>query len=81
MLLRNLEPSERLNVIFPHRINLPIRTYFNLLREIPWDNLNLPSSFLQTAKMIQRQQTYKLVSSLCFLLFLNGRFSLKKKKK
>lgn len=78
MLLRSLEPSERLNVIFPHRINLPIRAYFNLLGEIPWDNLNLPRSFLQTAKMIQRQQTYKLVPSFCFRLFLNGRFSFKK---
>lgn len=66
-------------MLFPHRINLPIRTYFNLLRVIPWDNLNLPRSFLQTVKMIQRQQTYKLVLELLLSFILKRRVFFQKK--
>lgn len=55
-------------MLFPHRINLPIRTYSNLLQVLSWDNFNLPLSFIQAEEIIQ---TDKLVSSFCFHLLLN----------
>lgn len=61
-------------MLFPHRINLPIRTYFNLSRVITWDNFNLPLSFIRTVKMSWRQQTDKLGSSFCLHLFSKGFF-------
>ena len=61
-------------MLFPHRINLPIRTYFNLSRVITWDNFNLPLSFIHTVKMSWRQQTDKLGSSFCLHLFSKGFF-------